>query len=274
MNLWKIIFLNLFSLYINSTNNLLETDIYTVEKKIERQNPLFTQGLFTDEEGYVIESGGGYGGQSKLIKYKLDSPNDRLVTISFSDIDFLEGSTMVNRTIFVLTWTQRKIYIYTDLSNQTSHKFVSAKQETTFLPKEISEGWGLTYDGKYLIISDGSNKIFFVDFSDLNEFKVVKSITVQDKLGKEYKNLNELEYVDNIIFANVWHQNIILMIDPQTGDVLKVLDFKDLVDYEKNLDSNNFNFESVLNGIAYDTKSKKFIITGKLWKHLYIVKFK
>ena len=270
---YKFLLILIFLVDCISSSTLIETDFYIVDKIVTRDNPLFTQGLFVDSKGYIIESGGGYG-MSKLIKYNLESPNKTLASVSFNNQDFLEGSTQVNKTIFVLTWTQRIIYHFTDESDEIEHKIKEALPKTINLPSEINAGWGLTYNGEHLIISDGSNKIFFVDFNDLNKFKVVRSIQIQDKLGKKYDNLNELEYVDNKIFANVWHQNIILIICPLTGDVLNTLDFQDLVNYEEKLDNQITNSERVLNGIAYDFEKKYFIITGKEWKHLYIVKLK
>ena len=141
------------------------------------------------------------------------------------------------------------------------------------LPAEIKEGWGITNTDKELIISDGSSTLYFIqaNSSNLTDFKVVRSIEVKEN-NKTYSYLNELEYSNGYIFANVFLSNEILIIDPKDGDIKKIIDFSLLTRFEKSI--NNGADIDVLNGIAFDKKHDRFYITGKHWSHIYYVKLK
>jgi glutamine cyclotransferase len=149
------------------------------------------------------------------------------------------------------------------------------------LPKSIKEGWGITNNENELIISDGSDSIYFVN-GDLNNFVVKRSIQVKNSsTNKRYTYLNELEYAYDLIFSNVWMTNKIIIIDPKTGNDIKYysiliifrdIDFTPLVNYENKIKGDKM--IDVLNGIAYDKVNDAFYITGKLWTNIYYVKFK
>ena len=133
-------------------------------------------------------------------------------------------------------------------------------------PKPVSgEGWGLATDGNSLILSDGSNRIRFLDPSD---FRVTRTITVLDG-QTPVKELNELEFVQGEIYANVWHDNRIATIDPQSGHVTGWIDLSGLMPPGELRDE-----EAVLNGIAYDQANNKLYVTGKLWPRLFEIRVK
>ena len=127
-----------------------------------------------------------------------------------------------------------------------------------------TEGWGLTHNDKELIRSDGSEKIYFLDSAKLS---VTRTITVTDN-GARVKSLNELEYVDGYLYANVYETSRIVKIDPSTGKVVGRLDLSTIVDEIKRMYQNT----AELNGIAYDKNSKAFLITGKLWPKSYLIR--
>ena len=125
------------------------------------------------------------------------------------------------------------------------------------------EGWGLTYDGTHLIMSDGTSRLRFLN---PKTFRVVKRLRVSDG-GREVARLNELEYVNGEIFANVWHTDRIARISPKTGEVLGWIDLGGLLK-----PGEMKNEEAVFNGIAYDAKTKKLYVTGKNWPKLFEIR--
>lgn len=166
---------------------------------------------------------------------------------------FGEGITIFNGKIYQLTWQSNLVYVY-DLKDIT-------KPIKTF--NWPNEGWGLTHNATDLIISDGSSNIYFVD---PETFKIKNTIGVESNRGP-VDDLNELEYVNGFIYANVYQTDYIVKIDQESGHVVGLLDFKGLlpqIQHTKRTD--------VLNGIAYDSASKMFYITGKRWPKLYEVK--
>ncbi|HYM00861.1 MAG TPA: glutaminyl-peptide cyclotransferase, partial [Blastocatellia bacterium] len=163
---------------------------------------------------------------------------------------FAEGLTILGNKIYQLTWQTRIGFIY-DLDT-----FNSIGQF-----HYDSEGWGLTNDGHYLIMSDGSNKLRFVEPTT---FRVARSIDVYSG-GAPLRDLNELEYINGLIFANIWHDNRIAKIDPKNG---RLLGFLDLASLASGL---RLGEEDVLNGIAYDRNSKHLIVTGKRWPVIFVI---
>ena len=202
----------------------------------------FTQGLFL-YNNELYETTGLYG-QSYVYKNINIDNNLPDKFIKLDNSYFGEGSTIFNNKLYVLTWKEYKVLVY--------------NPNTLDLIKIINynhEGWGLTTDGNYLIASDGTSKIYFMD-EKLND---IKSIVVKFN-NDEVHNLNELEYINGYIWANIWESNNVAIINPQTGDVIKMLDFSNLVPL-------NLNKDDVLNGIAYD--NHKIYITGKNWPYLF-----
>jgi glutamine cyclotransferase len=162
---------------------------------------------------------------------------------------FGEGITALNDRIYQLTWQNRVGVVY----NRETFDI-----ETTF--QYTGEGWGLTNDGHHLVMSDGSATIRFLD---PKSFEVVKRITAHNSRGKVDK-LNELEYVNDEIWANVWYDDRIVRISPENGEVLGWIDLGNL--YPRHQRSSN---EDVLNGIAYDSEHQRLFVTGKNWPRLY-----
>src|SRR6266536_2136862 len=211
----------------------------------------YTQGLVFDE-GKLLESTGREGKSSlrrvepetgKVLK-KVDVPRPF----------FAEGITLFKGKIYQLTWQQKQGFIYDAWSFEKLGQF-----------SYPSEGWGLTNDGKSLILSDGTNRIRFLD---TNNFQGLKTIAVFD--GRiPITSLNELEYVQGRIFANIWHEERIVRIDPQTGRVDGWIDLTGLRARTEVSDA-----EAVLNGIAYDEKGDRLFVTGKLWPKLFEIRVK
>ena len=165
---------------------------------------------------------------------------------------FGEGITIMNDILYQLTWTQQKCFMYDAKTLE-----IKSKQFTY-----TGEGWGLCNDGKFLIMSDGTERIVF---RNPENFQVVKSIEVYDNVGPRSK-LNELEYINGKIYANVWMLDMILEIDPETGKVLTEIDASSPAIVGRN-------GGEVLNGIAHNPATNKTYVTGKYWTKLMEVIF-
>jgi glutamine cyclotransferase len=211
----------------------------------------FTQGLiFLD--GALLEST-GLNGQSSLRKVELQT-GAVLQRVDVPSDYFAEGMAVLGDKIFQLTWRNQKAFVY-DL-------------ETFRLEKEFTydgEGWGLTTDGRALIMSDGTHQIRFIDPAT---FKVLRTISVLHQ-GQPVTRLNELEYIKGEIFANIWGADQVARIDPASGKVTGVIDFAGLLPRE-----NRGENPDVLNGIAYDSTTDRIFVTGKLWPKLFEVRLK
>jgi glutaminyl-peptide cyclotransferase len=225
-----------------------EPDIPTYRYKIVNTFPhdpqAFTQGL-EFHDGYLYEGTGQYG-KSSLRRVELRT--GRIVQIHRLPNEYFgEGITILGDKIYQLTWQNGVCFVYDKRT---------FRQITQF--RYYGEGWGLTNDGKHLIMSDGSETI---TFRDPETFAEVRRITVRAQ-GKPVKNLNELEYIEGEIWANIWYSDIIARIDPSTGIV------KAWVDME-GLPVKNRDIEAVMNGIAYDRQNKRIFVTGKNWDKLF-----
>lgn len=205
----------------------------------------FTQGLFF-RNGIMYESAGLYGESAVYKNINLENGKAEKGYRFESDI-FAEGSVVFKEKLFVLTWQENCVMIF----NPDSLKL----EATLPYPRE---GWGLTSDGNSLIASDGSSMIYFMD----EKLNVTKTLPVTLN-GRPVNNLNELEYIDGQIWANVWLTNEILIIDKNSGETVKVLDFTSLAAGKSD------NHDNVLNGIALNPDNGKIYITGKRWDTLY-----
>lgn len=208
----------------------------------------FTQGLFY-HNGYLYE-GTGKNGLSELSKRNLEDA-EKLQSQPLADRYFGEGIELVGDKIYQLTWQSHMVFVY-DLE---TFEQIGTHYNAT-------EGWGLAYDGKQLILSNGSDKIQFLD---PETFVPQREISVSVN-GNPISNLNELEYINGEIWANVWQTNFILRINPETGITSSYIDLNGLSDYTE-LGSN----EAVLNGIAWDKEQERLFVTGKHWAHLFEV---
>lgn len=208
----------------------------------------YTQGLFF-QDGQLYESTGLHG-KSTFRKVDL-ATGEALEKIDFNEKYFIEGSVMFKDNLYVLTWETRTAFVYdaNTLEFKASWKY----------PRE---GWGITTDGKQLIASDGSSILHFMD----ENFKVERKVVVKLE-DRPVRWLNELEYIDGKIWANVYTTDEILIINPKDGRVEGVIDCRGLLP-----DRLRAVGTDVLNGIAYDSKTGKIYLTGKNWPKLYEVK--
>ncbi len=207
----------------------------------------YTQGLFI-EDGQMYESTGQYGSSTfRKVDMATGSPLRRL---DFSDRYFVEGSVALGDSLYILTWTSRVAFIY----DFNTLEYIATRSYP-------HQGWGITTDGKQLIASDGSSRLYFMD-KDLN---IVRTVNVRLH-GKPLNYLNELEYIDGRVWANVYTTNMIVLIDPDTGMVDGVVDCTGLLPQKLKTPDTD-----VLNGIAYDGDTGKIYLTGKNWPLLFEV---
>jgi glutamine cyclotransferase len=206
----------------------------------------FTQG-FEIVDGVLYE-GTGMHGESKLMKKDLKT-GKILESVELDKEYFGEGVTLFGDFIYQLTWKNHIGFIY---DTKSFAKVGSWKYNY--------DGWGLTHDDKYLIVTDGSSTIRFLDPSNLE--KPVKLIRALYPDGKEQVALNELEYIDGMIWANVWMSDVIVVILPSTGHIVAKINLSGM---RKQSELGG----DVLNGIAFDKDTGKVYVTGKYWKHVY-----
>lgn len=209
----------------------------------------FTQGLFYDEG--VFYEGTGQEAESSLRKVEIET-GKVIRQLNLSSNLFGEGITLFGDRIFQVTWRSRVGFVY---------------EKSTF--KQINkifyqtEGWGLTTMNDKIVMSDGTNMIYFYD---PETFTVISKIEVYDN-RELLDSLNELEYINGEIWANVWMKDIIARIDPATGKVLGYINMEGILN-----DPDTDTKINVLNGIAYDKASNRIFITGKNWPRLFEVK--
>lgn len=208
--------------------------------------------LSNGEFDFGITLCGSANGKSAIYKTNL-STGKVLQTKKLADQYFGEGITILKNRIFQLTYKTKIAFVY-NLENLTT---------IDSFHFESKEGWGLTNDDKYLIMSDGTNLLTFID---PNSYKTVKKIQVYNN-KEAVLYLNELEYSDGFIYANVWSTNFIVKIDPQTGKVLQKIDLDGILSM-----TNTSKQVDVLNGIAIEPQSKKFCVTGKYYPAIFEIK--
>jgi glutamine cyclotransferase len=204
----------------------------------------FTQGL-EYFGGHLYEST-GRAGKSSLREVELET-GKVLRRVNLPEQSFGEGLTIFHGKIYQLTWLGKLGFLYDLRSFKKTGEF-----------HYQSEGWGLTHDDTSLILSDGTNKLQFLDPTSL---AVLKTLEVYAG-NQAVTNLNELEYIDGEIFANIWHTSRIARIHPRSGQVVAWIDLTPLTTREAHEP------EGVLNGIAYDAKQKRLFVTGKLWSEI------
>lgn len=227
-------------------NSTKETSIsYEIIKEFPHPKELFTQGFFYHNDK-IYESSGQYG-KSKIVTYSPGSTQFLQETKLDAKV-FAEGITLLDGNLFVLTYRERKILVY---DSQTF-----AFKEEIPMPNLLKEGWGMTTNGKELIVSDGTQNLYFFDA----KFQLKRKIQVA---GYEsvYTYLNELEYINGKIFANVWTTDFILVINPNSGAVEQFYDLTKL--------SETKGSDDVLNGIAM--KDNNLLVTGKNWEKIYVL---
>ncbi|MFC2042160.1 glutaminyl-peptide cyclotransferase [Chloroflexota bacterium] len=221
---------------------------YTYEKinTYPHDRNAFTQGLVFDN-GILFESTGRYA-KSSLRKVDLTSGNVLQVHM-LPDEYFGEGITILGDTIIQLTWRSQKGFVYDKNSFEVVREFTYK-----------TEGWGITHDGKQLIMSDGSSLLYFMD---ADTFEITNHIQAHDE-NRPIENLNELEFIDGQIWANVWQTETIVVIDPRNGCVSGWIDLAGILPTQPDDEQ-----VDVLNGIAYDISNGRIFVTGKLWPQLF-----
>ncbi len=207
----------------------------------------FTQGLIY-EDGILYE-GTGLNGESTLRETELET-GQVVRELKLADMYFGEGITILGDRLYQLTWREGTGFIY--------EKDTFELLDTWNYP---TEGWGITHDGSRLIMSDGTNLLHFLDPDSLAE---IGQVAVTDSQQEPVYLLNELEYVNGEIYANVWQTQLIARIDPDTGDVLGWINLEGLLDLTAVTQKSD-----VLNGIAYDEENDRLFVTGKWWPQLY-----
>ena len=223
---------------------------YSVLSTLPHNAEAYTQGL-TIYKNKVLEST-GQKGHSWIAEVNPGSgQHEKKITLDSRY--FGEGITVLNGKIYQLTWEDKVGFIY---DADTYKKLGEFKYNTS--------GWGITHDNKNLIMSDGTEKLYFLDTTKL---QVIRTVSVTDPSGR-VKNINELEYVNGYVFANVYETALILKIDPSNGKVVGRLDLSALAGEIKRMYPNT----DVLNGIAYDQNSKALLVTGKLWPKSYLIR--
>ncbi len=238
-----------------------EAYTYKVVKVFPHDTSCYTEGLLY-QDGYLYESGGGQSkppageealGQSSL--RKVDLTTGKVVQkVMVDPTIFAEGISIIGNKIVQLTWKEKIGYVY----DKTTFKLLN-----TFNNNVGIEGWGLCFDGKKLYMDDSSNRIWFLD---KDTYRQTGYIDVYDEKGA-VDSINELEYINGKIYANVYQTDNIIVIDPKTGAVEKRIDLSSLYPQPRTPPAD------VLNGIAYDNENKRIFITGKKWAHLYQVEF-
>ena len=208
----------------------------------------YTQGLFF-HEGQMYETTGLHG-KSTLRKVDLNT-GEPITKLDFGQKYFVEGSVVLNDNLYILTWESKVVFVY----DADSLKYKS----TWSYPRE---GWGITTDGKQLIASEGSSILYFMD----EKFSLKRRVYVKHE-DRPVMWLNELEYIDGKIWANVYTSDEIVIINPKDGRVEGVIDCRGLLPKELRDTTTD-----VLNGIAYNPDTKKIYLTGKNWPKLYEIK--
>jgi glutamine cyclotransferase len=211
----------------------------------------FTQGLAFDS-GILYEGTGDPDETGATLIAEVDIESGQINRKSALAAPYFgEGITIFGEDLYQLTWKNQKCLVY-------DKKTFASKKEFTY----TGEGWGLCNDGKNLIMSDGSQRLYF---RDPKTFQLIKTIEVYSDQGP-INYLNELEYIEGLVYANIWMSNSIAVIDPMSGKTMAIINADELVSLQKQGLNGN-----VLNGIAYNSTNKKLYLTGKYWSKLFEV---
>ncbi len=220
---------------------------YQIKAIYPHDSRAFTQGLLYDD-GYLYESTGLYG-ESSLKKVNL-SNGHILQEVKLNDNYFAEGLTLFNNTLIQLTWKSHIVFLY----DKDTFSCIGTFDYSY-------DGWGITHDKDNLIASDGSDTLRFIDPQN---FTITREIQVHCG-DLKIDQLNELEFIQDKIYANIWKTDLILIIHPVNGEVIGWIDLRGL---EEQSDLS----KKVLNGIAYDHTNDRLLVTGKFWPYLYEIR--
>ena len=219
---------------------------YRVKSIHEHDDMAYTQGLFF-HKGLLYE---GTGQRTLSSLRTVDMETGKVIKMVKIDPSFFgEGITLLGDKIYQLTWNSQVGMVYNASDLSEVRKFYYR-----------GEGWGLTTDSTYLIRSDGSNKLFFHSPEDFREIRTIEVYTDEGPVNK----LNELEYIDGLIYANIYQKDVIAIINPSNGKVEGMIDMKGLLQKKFRTDQTD-----VLNGIAFDALGRRIFVTGKFWSKLF-----
>jgi glutamine cyclotransferase len=244
---------------VKVTSKTVPIILYSVKKKYPHDTTAFTEGLLfhdnklfesTGDVEYLPQTRSTFGiadlGKGKIdVKAELDK-----------NAYFGEGIVVLNDKIYQLTYTTQVGFIYDSKTFRKIGQFNYPNKE----------GWGLTTDGSSIIMSDGTFNLTYLDPKD---FKVTRTLAVTEN-GYALDHINELEYINGFIYANIWLTTYIVKIDPSSGDVVGKADLSDLYTEAKSVKPSCLE----MNGIAYDSISNRILVTGKLWPYIYEIDFK
>lgn len=234
--------------------------MFSIDEVYPHDPTAFTQGL--EYFNGKIYEGTGELGKSRLRIVDLKSGVSEKDYTMVDKTIFGEGITILNNKIYQLTWQNHKLFVY-------NIQDITRPLDTLNWSRE---GWGITNDGTQLIISDGTSKLYFVQpAKNKSELKINKIITVINNRG-EVDSLNELELIDGYIYANIWLTDKIVKIDTANGHIVGVLNLKGLL--QQYAPGAKLTEGAVLNGIAYDSTTKRLFITGKNWPKLFEITLK
>ena len=252
----------------SATRSTLWAKEKTIEKNVEfkllaqrkRGTESYTQGLsyFWDSKenrASLYESGGRYG---RSLLRRVDAETLEVIRqVKIPREYFAEGIAIVDDRLYMLTWQERACLVFDRETLRQVDEF-----------RYRGEGWGLAYDGKTLAMSDGTSKIRFMDPENFRQKRSIDvHFTTKTGLRKSVANLNELEYVDGELWANVFQQKYVVRVNPETGEIIgSALNFANLV--PKGLETS---VDYVLNGLAFDAKGRRLFLTGKCWPVMYVL---
>jgi len=224
---------------------------YSIVNTLPHDTSSYTQGLLF-YNGELLEGTGNYGkSKLKVVDIKTGKPKKE---IAIDAKQFGEGITVLKDTLYQLTWQEKVVHVY----DARSLKKIKEFQINT-------EGWGITHDSTNLIVTDGSNNLYYYDPST---FRLLRTQGVME-FGRRVDSLNELEFINGFIYANQYQTNIIYKIDPATGNVVSKLNLDEIASRVKQMAP----YVDVLNGIAYNPSTNKVYITGKNWPSLFEIQF-
>jgi glutamine cyclotransferase len=238
--------LNFLGCSVPGNSDVIPVYTYNITNTYPHDRDAFTQGLVF-EDGVLYEGTGRFG-QSTLRRVELET-GDILQIRELSDQFFGEGITIYGDKIIQLTWKSNIGFVYDKNSFELLQEF-----------NYSTEGWGITHDGERLIMSDGTSTLHFLN---PQTFEKIGQLEVYDN-GTPITRLNELEYIQGEIYANVWQTDRIARIAPETGRVIGWVELEGLLTTEDHLEP-----VDVLNGIAYDAETDRLFVTGKLWPKLF-----
>nr|WP_044201066.1 glutaminyl-peptide cyclotransferase [Oscillochloris trichoides] len=241
----------------------IATYSYEVVQHFPHDSSAWTQGLVVNGADTFYESTGDYV-NSSLREVRIATGEVlRKISLPTSDL-YGEGIAVVGDTIFMLTWQNCRGLMFNRHNFTLLGEFSYPQANGTC----AMQGWGLTYDGQYLIMSDGTDRLSFVDPQktlDTGQLAIVRQIQVT-RQGTPVPRLNELEYIHGTVWANIWYTDEIVQIDPATGEVIGTVNLAGLLTPEERFAAD------VLNGIAYDAEHDRLFVTGKHWPYLFEIR--